>query len=182
MTKELWRDVLGDDLVVNLELAVGPSVRPITAGDSAARLFDAIALLEEGGQAHPKDEPPAPELQRLEIKIDLLTDLVSSLFADRIPQGSAVTMSADGLVLSTCLLPPDCDRIEIYPCHWLAQPVVLELGPVVLRDGACGARWCSRDPGLRDAIGRWVFRMHRREVARRRMHGGTRLDVSRRGA
>jgi len=182
MRKEIWRDVLGDDLSVTLELAVGPSERPITADDAAVRLFDAIAMLEEGAQVRSKDDPPAPELQRLEVKIDLLTDLVSSLLADRIPQGSAVTVSADGLVLSACVLSPSCDRIEVYPCHWLAQPVVLELGPIVLRDGACGASWRCRDPGLRDAIGRWVFRMHRREVARRRMRDDPRQDVSRRGA
>ncbi|EXJ16865.1 PilZ domain-containing protein [Imhoffiella purpurea] len=182
MTNEIWSEVLGDGLAVSLELPVGPSERPITAGDSAAHLLEAIALIEDAGPQRPKDEPQAPDLQRLEVKIDLLTDLVSSLLADRIPRGTPVTVSADGLVLSTCSLASDCDRIEIYPCHWLAQPVVLELGPILVRDGVCGASWRSPDPVLRDAIGRWVFRIHRREVARRRMQGGAVAgpDVSRR--
>jgi len=161
--------VLGDGLAVSLELPVAPSARALTTNDAAARLLDAVAVLEDGAPGHPKEEPQPPELQRLELKIDLLTDLVSSLLADRIPRRLCIWISSDGLVLPASVLEPDCDRVELYPSQWLAQPLVLEIGRPICRSDACGALWHSPDPGLRDALGRWVFRLHRREVARRRM-------------
>lgn len=164
-----WRDVLGEGVVVALELPLAPSTRPVTPGDTLARLLESIAALEDGAPARPKDEPPSPELQRLELKIDLLTDLVSSLLAEHIPRPVAARVSADGLVVPAGLFPPDCDRVELYPCHWLAQPLVLELGPTSDRKGLCGAPWRAAGPVLRDALERWVFRLHRRDVARRRM-------------
>lgn len=172
MMTEEWRDVLGDGLAVTLELPIAATRRPITANDSAAHLLDAIAVLEDGPQLHGKDESPPQELQRLELKIDLLTDLVSSLLADRVPAGAKVTIGTNGVVVPQGLLPAECDRVEIYPCHWMAQPVVLELGPLGCRGDHCGARWFSPEPGLKDAIGRWVFRLHRREIARLRNQAG----------
>ncbi|NEX20113.1 hypothetical protein G3480_07250 [Thiorhodococcus mannitoliphagus] len=170
MKIEEWRDVLGDSLAVSLDLAAAPCDRPATTGDAAAHLLEAIAVLEEGPPVLAKDEP-APEIQRLELKIDLLTDLVSSLLIDRIPRPVEVLISGEGLVLPADVLGVACERIQIYPSQWLAQPLVLALGPVALRGDAAGASWRSPDPALRDALGRWVFRMHRREVARRRMSG-----------
>ncbi|NEV60488.1 PilZ domain-containing protein [Thiorhodococcus minor] len=171
MNIEEWRDVLGDSLAVSLNLPVAPCDRPATTGDAAAHLLDAIAVLEEGPPAHTKDEP-APEIQRLELKIDLLTDLVSSLLADRIPEPAEVLISGAGMVLPAGVLGAGDERVQLYPGQWLAQPLILELGTRVVREGAAGASWGSPDPTLRDALGRWVFRMHRREVARRRMSGG----------
>lgn len=164
-----WRDVLGEGVVVALELPLASSTRPVTASDTLARLLESIAALEDGPPARPKDEPPAPELQRLEMKIDLLTDLVSSLLADRIPRPVGILVSGVGLVAPVAVVPADCTRVELYPCHWLAQPLVLELGPSRSRDGMCGAPWRAAGPVLRDALERWVFRLHRRDVARRRM-------------
>jgi len=169
VTMDDWRDVLGDGVVVSLELPVAPSARAVTASDTLARLLESIAALEDGPPVRQKDEPPAPELQRLEMKIDLLTDLVSSLLADRIPRPAGILVSGEGLVAPAALIPPDCDRLELYPCHWLAQPMVLELGPLRYRDGRCGAPWRASGPALRDALERWVFRLHRRDIARRRM-------------
>lgn len=164
-----WRDVLGAGVAVALELPLAPSTRAVTPGDTMARLLESIAALEDGTPTRPKDEPPVPELQRLEMKIDLLTDLVSTLFAERIPRPVGVLVSAEGLVVPAVLLPPDCDRVELYPCHWLAQPLVLELGRVTERGGWCGAPWRAAGPVLRDALERFVFRLHRRDIARRRM-------------
>lgn len=164
--------MLGDSLAVGMVLPVAPCDRAATTGDAAAHLLDAIAVLEEGPSAHTKDEP-APEIQRLELKIDLLTDLVSSLLADRVPSPVEVLVSGAGVVLPADILGPEQRRLQLYPSQWLAQPLILELGTPVFRSGALGAAWGSPDPTLRDALGRWVFRMHRRDVARRRMSGGS---------
>lgn len=173
MRLEEWRDVLGEGLTVSLELPVASSDRMPSRNEGAARLLDAIAALEDGVLGRGlKEEPASPELQRIELKIDLLTDLVSSLLADRIPPRRRVWISGDGLVLPSAVLDPGADRVALYPSHWLAQPLVLELDGLVCRDGCRGASWRSPDPVLREALGRWVFRLHRREVARRRTESG----------
>ncbi len=168
MTTDDWQDVLGDGLAVNLEIPAATCAHHATSDNAAAHLLDAIAVLEDGAQNHTKDDL-SPELQRLELKVDLLIDLASSLLSDRIPEPVCLRISSEGLVLPARVLESDSDRIQLYPSQWLAQPLVLELGTVRQRGDACGASWRSPDPELRDALGRWVFRMHRREVARRRM-------------
>lgn len=172
MTTEDWRDVLGDGLMVTLDLPVSASERSLTPSESVVHLLDAIAVLEETPQAHGKDEAPSPEMVRLEMKIDLLMDLVTTLLADRIPASVSVVMSEEGCVLPSAILSKGADRLEIYPCQWLGQPIVLQLAEVRAEGEWCGATWASTDSHLRDALGRWVFRTHRRDVARRRMHSG----------
>lgn len=178
MATEDWRDVLGDGLTATLELPVAPSDRMPTTSDAAAHLLEAIAVLESEAPGRANEEPLPPELIRLELKIDLLMDLVTTLLADKIPTRSTVRISSDGLVLPAAVLKPDCDRIELYPCHWLAQPLVLELGKIECRDHVCGATWRSPDHGLREVLRRWVFRMHRREVARWRHQSGNEQTAS----
>ncbi|AFL72424.1 PilZ domain-containing protein [Thiocystis violascens] len=172
MAMEDWRDVLGEGLAVTLELPVAPSDRMPTTSDAASRLLEAIAVLEAEPQGHAKEDPVTPELARLELKIDLLMDLVTTLLADKIPRRSRVGLSGDGLVLPATVLTSDCERIEVFPCHWLAQPLVLELSRVQCRGDECGATWRSPDDGFKEVLRRWVFRMHRREVARRRFQSG----------
>ncbi|MBK1721320.1 PilZ domain-containing protein [Thiocystis violacea] len=171
MNKEDWRDVLGDELAVNLEIPAAFCDRSATTGDAAAHLLDAIAVLEDGAQGQKPEDPPA-DIQRLELKIDLLTDLVSSLLTDRVPTPVNLWISREGLVCPAALMEPGCGSLQLYPSQWLAQPLVLELDELRVRGDACGGLWRSPDSALRDALGRWVFRMHRREVARRRMNSG----------
>jgi hypothetical protein len=170
-----WQDILGDGLAVTLELPIAPSDRSPTAPDVAARLLDAIAVLE----AEPNrssDELVAPELVRLELKLDLLMDLVTTLLVDQLPRCVPIHLSASGIVLPAAVLPSTCTRLAIYPCHWLAQPLVLELHHHQIRGTQCGAHWQSPDLGLHEVLRRWVFRVHRREVARRRLHANAAGD------
>jgi hypothetical protein len=172
MMTEDWRDVLGEGLAVALELPVAPSNRTPTTSDAAAHLLDALAVIEAEPPGHAKEEPLSPELARLELKIDLLMDLVTALLADKIPPPVKIRISSDGLVLPATVLASDCERIELYPCHWLAQPLVLELGEIRHRNQACGATWRSPDHGLREVLRRWIFRLHRHDVARQRLQTG----------
>ena len=112
MRLEEWRDVLGEGLTVSLELPVASSDRMPSRNEGAARLLDAIAALEDGVLGRGlKEEPASPELQRIELKIDLLTDLVSSLLADRIPPRRRVWISGDGLVLPSAVLDPGAGTV-----------------------------------------------------------------------
>ncbi len=183
MITEDWQAVLGEGLAVTLELPVAATVRMPTTSDAAAHLLDAIAVLEAGSQGQASDELLPPEFVRLELKLDLLMDLVTTLLADKIPRRVPVTLSREGLVLPATALAADCERIELYPCQWLAQPLVLEIGRIKIRGHDCGAVWRSPDHGLKEVLGRWVFRMHRREVAQRRLHAaGDQTDRSDSGA
>ncbi|PQJ95771.1 hypothetical protein CXB77_13365 [Chromatium okenii] len=169
MTMANWQDVLGDGLAVTLELPVAASERLPTSGDVAARLLDAIAALEADSSSRSNEELPPPELTRLELKLDLLMDLVMTLLADQVPRCVEIKLSGEGIVIPAGVLPIECTRLAIYPCHWLAQPLILELNPFIQRDQHCGATWYSPDYGLREVLQRWVFRLHRRDVARRRL-------------
>ncbi|MCF1184765.1 PilZ domain-containing protein [Marichromatium gracile] len=162
-----WRGVLGEGLAVTLVLALAPSRRPPTPAESGIRLLDAIAMLEDGGRGG-RDETPSLELQRLEAKVDLLMQLLTTWMQEQLPAPVSATLSAEGVVLPVGLLETADDRLELYPSTAFAQPLVLGLETVCELDGALGARWCFSDDGLREALGRWVFRMHRRAVARAR--------------
>lgn len=175
-----WQDVLGEGLAVTLELPIAASDRLPTSGDVAARLLDAIAALEAESSSRSNEEPTPPELTRLELKLDLLMDLVMTLLADQLPHCFELRLSSEGIVIPAGVLPLDCTRVAIYPCHWLAQPLILELNPLIQRDQQCGATWCSPDYSLREVLRRWVFRLHRREVARRRLQSDhEELDLTR---
>lgn len=173
MSVEAWRHVLGDGLVVSLALPLAPSDRPASPEASVVRLLDLVAVLEDGTREPDPGDRSSPAsfqtLQRLEAKVDILTQLVLGVLRVRIPEPVPLSISSEGLVAPGELLPIDCRRVELYPCSWLYEPLVLELGTVSAHDGRHGALWQSRDPALREALGRWVFRMHRRELARRRL-------------
>jgi len=170
-----WHNILGDGLIVTLELPLAASDRPPTTPDVAVRLLDAIAVLETE-PTRGADDPAPPELVRLELKLDLLMDLVTTLLVNQLPPCVPLFLSSEGIVLPAALLPSDCTRLAIYPCHWLAQPLVLEIDDLQQQGARCGARWHSPDYGLGEVLRRWVFRLHRREVARRRLHGPEATD------
>ena len=123
---------------MTLELPIAASDRLPTAPDVAARLLDAIAVLE-AEPSRSTDDPAPPELVRLELKIDLLMDLVTTLLANQLPRCVPIHLSNMGMVLPAGLLPTDCACIALYPCQWLAQPLVLALEPQQLRATLRGA-------------------------------------------
>lgn len=166
-----WQDVLGEGLAVTLDLSLAASTRPVMPDEAAVHLLDAIAILEDGVQGHGMEDSPPPEFQRLEAKIDLLLQMLSTWLQQRLPERASVTMSADGLVLPAELLPEAVDRIELYLSDCLTQPLVMQVTELRRVGGMAGLCWGSTDRALRDAMSRWVFRMHRRDVARRRRQG-----------
>ncbi|NKN33217.1 PilZ domain-containing protein [Marichromatium bheemlicum] len=162
-----WRAVLGNGLAVTLTLALAPSRRAVTLPEAGVRLLDAVAVLEDGGRAG-RDESPPLELQRLEAKLDLLMQLLSTWMQEQVPAPVTATLSAEGVVVPSALLASGEDRLEFYPSTAFAQPLVLELDTRCTFEAMVGARWRCHDAGLGEALGRWVFRMHRRAVARAR--------------
>jgi len=159
-----WTRVLGEGLRVEARLVATPTSAAATLPEAASRLLDGLPLLEENSA----DEGGGRDYQRLEIKLDLLIDVLGVWFSERLPPPSALSLSAEGLVFPRTLCPEGAECIALYPSSRLPQPLVLELSDWHCSGDWCGARWASPDTGLRDALGRWVFRLHRRALARER--------------
>ncbi|WP_019626135.1 PilZ domain-containing protein [Thioalkalivibrio sp. ALJT] len=163
-------EFLGEELRVSCPLMIGPSRRPLTDPVLAQRLIERLDLFDDsqsrGPSAH--EDEVAPEIQRLEHKLDLLLHLVAESLHPERPDPVAVTLSTCGLVLPAGTLPEDCDRVEVYLSRLLPQPCVLGVETPTTRGTQQFTRWTGIEGPLEEAIGRWIFRLHRREVAEKR--------------
>lgn len=169
-----WRNILGDDLAVTLNLPVVTSQQTAMPPEFAARFLDVLAAIEDGSSRPSKDQQRSPELERIEYKLDLLMYLLSAAQPGQLPPPVKAILSTTGLVLPAHTLAADTTTVAIYLCRWLSQPLVLALDPLVIQHGGCGARWQAVDSvALQNALSRWVFRLHRQEVARQRRLGGS---------
>ncbi|AKJ94978.1 hypothetical protein TVD_06230 [Thioalkalivibrio versutus] len=163
-------EFLGDDLRVTTALMIGPSVRPATDPVLAQRLIENLDLFDA---AHPRGAMPhedetSPEVQRLEHKLDLLLHLVAESLHPERPDPVEATLSGHGVVLPAGTLPEGCERVEVYLSRLLPQPCVLGVESPTTRGGLQMTRWTGVEGPLEEAIGRWIFRLHRREVAGKR--------------
>ena len=142
------------------------------AVEDQLRVLAAVATLEtqEAMRSEP-GEAPAPELQAIQNRLDLLITLVTQLTLREL--GGERPPAAD--------LQIGVDRL-----HWPADggleagPGVLELhlqaaypeplllaGELTLEDGGAGLRLAALEEPVSDAWQKYVFRHHRRELARR---------------
>ncbi|WP_018880662.1 PilZ domain-containing protein [Thioalkalivibrio sp. ALE30] len=163
-------EFLGEDLRVTTTLMIGPSQRPVTDPVLAQRLIESLDLFDD---AHPRGAMPhedegAPEVQRLEHKLDLLLHLVAESLHPERPDPVELVLSGHGMVLPAGTLPEDCERVEVYLSRLLPQPCVLGVETPTTRGGQQMTRWTGGEGALKEAIGRWIFRLHRREVAEKR--------------
>ncbi|WP_018935576.1 PilZ domain-containing protein [Thioalkalivibrio sp. ALJ24] len=172
MSEQDWSDWLGDTLTVRTSLAVGPTNRPVTRGELAERLVDGMELFEAGGgrghAAHGVADETALELQRLERKLDLLVHLLAEALEPERPTARPVVISRGGMVLPAGTLGDDADRLALYLSDFLPQPLVLGVETPTPRENAQLIRWTPHDDRMHDALGRWIFRLHRRDVAEKR--------------
>lgn len=159
--------VLGEGFRVEATLVAVPTQAPPTPPEAACRLFERLALLEDSGTS--QEEGLSREYQRLELKLDLLIELLSRHLHEHLPPPSVLTLSAEGVAAPAHLLAKECARIALYPSARIPQSVVLELDRLQCSGEWCAARWATEDETLRDALSRWVFRLHRRALARARM-------------
>ncbi|MGM0553435.1 MAG: PilZ domain-containing protein [Pseudomonadota bacterium] len=171
MTQEDWRPMLGDGLSVTTELSLGPSSRPLTDPGLAQRLIEGLDLFDDMhglSRGSPHEDESYADIQRLEHKLDLLLHLVADSLHPQRPPPIEVTLSERGLVVPDGTLPEGCDRVEVYLSRLLPQPCVLGVESPTRVNSAQVARWRGVDGALTEALGRWVFRLHRREVAEKR--------------
>lgn len=169
MTASEWSDYLGEDLRVTSALAIGPSDRGLTDPGLAQRLIESLDLFDDSHpRAMPHEDEAAPEIQRLEHKLDLLLHLVAESLHPQRPAPVEATLSRHGIALPAGTLPADCARVEIYLSRLLPQPCVLGVESPTTAGNVQLMRWAGMEDTLREALGRWIFRLHRREIADKR--------------
>lgn len=161
-----------------LPVAFKPLARPlelpaITAlTDRNVRLLQVCAVLEEHGATEKKDEsaPHAADMLRLEVKVNLLLDLVGQLLAAQLPRPAPtlVRFNVMGALWKT-LDPPRVGEqglLEIWLRDSLPQPLALVANVTqVAADGHVKASFVPPGEATADLLEKLAFRRHRRQVA-----------------
>jgi hypothetical protein len=138
-----------------------------------ARLLQAREALDQLGPVEKPDDnsPNAADLMRLELKVNLLLDLVGQILASNRPRPSAVPVrfNAQGLVWRSQSPLPEAGSqglAEIYLHDCLAEPLRL---PGVVRkvspDGLVNVRFVPVGETVADLVEKLCFRRHRRQIA-----------------
>lgn len=133
-------------------------------------LLNAIAVMDQP-QYGDSDESLAihQDIFRVEAKLDLLTSLVTRLLDkyELVPPLAAVTLTARSFHWHGSMLPADAGRsgiIELYVHPLVAAP--LRLPARIEKPGV--AVLAELPPMMRNALEKFLFRQHRRQVAEHR--------------
>jgi hypothetical protein len=131
----------------------------------------ALAIEEHGSVEKPDDKSPhAADLMRLEVKVNLLVDLMGQLLAasQKRPKPSAIRFNALGAVWHSLAAPATGQQglLDIYLRDCLAQPITL-IGRVmkVSTDGQVRINFTPPGEMTSDLLEKLAFRRHRRQVA-----------------
>lgn len=137
------------------------------------RVLQALAALDEHGQIEKGDEssPYAADIVRLDLKINLLLDMVGALLvASRPrPRPAAVRFNALGSVWQSQAPFPELGSsgvLEIYLRDCIAEPLrligrIASVGP----DGRVKVRFTPPGEHIADLMEKLAFRRHRRQIA-----------------
>jgi hypothetical protein len=148
--------------------------------DRNVRVLQAVAALDEHGQLEKADDnsPYAADMARLELKVNLLLDMVGQLLAASHPRPkpAAVRFNALGGVFQSAPPFPDLGSqgvLEVYLRECIAEPLQL-LGRVasVGPDGRVKVRFVPPGEHVADLLEKLAFRKHRRQVAGARQTKG----------
>jgi len=140
---------------------------------SNVRVLQASTALQEQGQTEPRDEnsPHAQDLLRIELKINLLLDVVGRILAANQPRPPSVAIRFNALgatFQSAAPLPrPGAQgAVEIYLRECVAEPLRL-IGRVanVSPGGEVKVRFLPPGEATSDLLEKLAFRRHRRQVA-----------------
>jgi hypothetical protein len=149
--------------------------RDMAAGFSERNLqvLQAWDAMDEHGPVDKPDEaaPYAADIMRLDLKINLLLDMVGQLLAANRPRPTAVPVrfnALGGMWRGTAPLPEAGQQgvAEIYLHDALVQPLRLP-GRVtnVTPDGQVKVRFAPVGEAVADLIEKLAFRRHRRQIA-----------------
>lgn len=139
------------------------------------------ALGSLGSESFEEDQAVSAEIARLDMKVDMLLDLVSQLIYAQleIPPRTQVTISSEELQWNTNDFPPPGEQVfmQVYVQHGTPKPLCF-YGQIIstAQDHDVGIAKVNY-VGLSDSARRWleklIFRHHRREIAYARQKRGT---------
>jgi hypothetical protein len=161
-----------------LPVAFRPLAKPldlqaVTAlTDRNLRILQVCAVLEEHGAVDKKDEssPHAADIMRLEVKVNLLLDLVGQLMAAQLPRPAPtlVRFNAQGALWKSGepLRAGQQGLLEIWLRDSLPRPLTLPANVTqVAPDGHVKATFVPPGEATADLLEKLAFRRHRRQVA-----------------
>ena len=143
-----------------------------------AHFLRGLAAMEEHAEPMEEGEGLQPELARIDMKLNLLMDLVGDLLSRQagLPEPSPVRFNAHGLAWTNgqAYPPGTLLALDLYLHSSLPRPLHLfgEVVPPATTTDACMIAFVGLPEGLRDLIEKHVFRAHRRQVARQRAAAG----------
>jgi hypothetical protein len=140
--------------------------------DRNVRILQVCAALEDHGTLEKQDEtaPPSTDLARLEVKVNLLLELVGQLLAahTRRPEPVMVRFNALGAQwkANDLLRVGEQGLLEIWLRESLPQPITFAAHIThVAADGNVKASFAPPGEATADLIEKLAFRRHRRQVA-----------------
>lgn len=161
-----------------LPVAFKPLARPLDAAaasvlaDRNVRLLQVCTAIEEQGAVERKDEasPHSADLMRLEVKVNLLLDLLGQVLAAQVPRPDPVMIRFNAQCAEwKTTTPPAAGSqglLEIWLRDSLPQPLVLIANVNrVTGDGSVKATLSPTGEAVADLIEKLAFRRHRRHVA-----------------
>ncbi len=173
--------VLNDELAYEdmLPVAWRPLREPPDAIEMAAltdrnvKMLQVCAAIEEHGPVDKQDEksPHAADLQRLEVKVNLVIDLLGQILAasNPRPRPTSIRFNALGAAWRAIDTQPQANTqgvVEIYLRECLAQPLSLLARVIsVSPEGLVKATIAPPGEATADLIEKLAFRRHRRQVA-----------------
>ncbi len=140
--------------------------------DRNLRVLQSLAALEEHGLAEkPDDSPHAADIARLDLKVNLLLDMVGQLLVQSHPRprATSIRFNALGAVWQGASPAPVLGNqgvLEIYLRDCIAEPLRL-VGRIasISPDGRVKARFIPPGEHIADLLEKLAFRKHRRQVA-----------------
>ena len=141
--------------------------------DRNLRVLQALAALDEHGQPEKTDEssPHAADIMRLDLKVNLLLDMVGALLVasrprPRPPRSASTRWAACGRPSAPFPELGSQGVLEIYVRDSIAEPLrlagrIASVGP----DGRVKVRFAALSENVADLLEKLAFRKHRRQVA-----------------
>jgi hypothetical protein len=154
-------------------LAKAPDLATVTSiTDSNVRILQVCAAIEEQGAVEKKDDksPHSADIMRLEVKMNLLLDLMGQLIAasQARPPAAVIRFNALGAVWQSSLVHRVGEQgmLEIYLRDSLPRPLTLIANITQVRpDGQVRVAFAPPGEAASDLIEKLAFRRHRRQVA-----------------
>src|SRR5882757_9655605 len=171
----LYEELAYEDVVPLTWRRLAEPIDPIMVGgytERNVRILQVLTAMEENVKVEiDENSPHSAELVRLDMKVNLLLDLIGQLLVANQgrPRSTSIRFNALGAVCQGIAPLPELGAqgvLEIYLRDCVAEPLRL-LGRIasISPDGRVKARFANTGDQVADFIEKLAFRRHRRQVA-----------------